>query len=130
MLQSRVGSRDQVSWVLSLCESLIQFLCTGSHRYQAYRVMKAYHVVPNTALAKTRKVDLRSFATLTVDGVLYISRPALERVWIHLKSIPASARATVSVMLSFLQKLKAGRRTGEATTRAAAIIVTNSSMIW
>ena len=106
-----------------LCESLLNYLITGSYRNQAYHVLKAYDIAPLGALAQTRKVDLRSFATLR-DGFLYVTRPKLEKVWVPLSSLPSSARATASAMLTFLEKLKAGRSSIIATTRAAEIIVT------
>ena len=62
--------------------------------------------------------------TLNDNGVLYVSQPALERVWVSLKALPALACAMALAMLSFLEKLKAGRMTEEATTRAVAITVT------
>lgn len=105
-----------------LCESLLSFFSSGCYNHQPYKLLKAYDVAPFSALACTRKIDLRRFATLN-NGVLYVSRPALERVWVPLKSLPASARATASAMLSFLETLKADRTSETATTRAAAIIV-------
>ena len=105
-----------------LCESLLSFLCTGSYKDQPYRVLKAYDIVPFSALAQTRKVNLCPFATLK-DGVLYVQRPKLEKVWVPMSSLPASARATAAAMLTFLEKLKAGRTSEMATTRAAKIIV-------
>jgi hypothetical protein len=105
-----------------LCESLVNFLVTGSNLYQTYKVLKAYDVVPLSALAKTRRVDLRSLATVR-DGFLYVSRPKLEKIWIPMGSLTASARATASAMLTFLEMLKAGRDSLMATTRAADIIV-------
>ena len=51
-----------------------------------------------------------------------MSRPKLEKVWVPMKSLPASARATASAMLTFLEKLKAGCSSEMATTRAAKII--------
>lgn len=105
-----------------LCESLINFLVTGSPQYQAYRVLKAYDVLPLSALARTRRVDLRSFATIH-HGFLYVTRPVLEKIWVPMGSLTASARATASAMLSFLESLKAGRNSLMATTRAADIIV-------
>ena len=105
-----------------LCESLINFLVTGSNQYQSYQVLKAYDVVPLSALARTRRVDLRSIATIH-DGFLYVKRPVLEKIWVPMGSLTASARATASAMLSFLESLKAGRNSLMATTRAADVIV-------
>ena len=105
-----------------LCESLINFLVTGTSQHQSYQVLKAYDVVPISALAKTRRIDLRSIATIH-DGFLYVTRPVLEKIWVPMGSLTASARATASAMLSFLESLKAGRNSLMATTRAADIIV-------
>ena len=90
-----------------LCESLINFLVTGTSQHQSYQVLKAYDVVPISALAKTRRIDLRSIATIH-DGFLYVTRPVLEKIWVPMGSLTASARATASAMLSFLESLKAG----------------------
>ena len=105
-----------------LCESLVNFLVTGSSLYQTYSVLKAYDIVPLSALARTRRVDLRSLATVR-DGFLYVNRPKLEKIWIPMGSLTATARATASAMLTFLEMLKAGRDSLTASTRAADIIV-------
>ena len=57
------------------------------------------------------------------DGFLYVTRPVLEKIWVPMGSLTASARATASAMLSFLESLKAGRNSLMATTRAADVIV-------
>ena len=109
-----------------LCESLINFLVMGSNQYQSYGVLKAYDVVLLSALARTRRVDLHSIASIH-DGFLYVIRPVLEKIWVPMGSLPALAHATASAMLSFLESLKAGRNSLMATTRAADVIV-NLSM--
>ena len=104
-----------------LCESLVNYLVMGSMLYQTYKVLKAYDVVPLSALARTQRVDLRSLATIR-DGFLYVTRPKLE-IWTPIGSLKATARATASAMLTFLKMLKAGRDSLMATTKAADIIV-------
>ena len=105
-----------------LCESLLSYLPSGCAKEQPIRLLQAYDILPLARLKQTRKVDLRRFATIR-NGVLYIRRPALQRIWIPRSSLPPGTCATVYSMISFLDKLKAGRNTVEATTRAAGIIV-------
>jgi hypothetical protein len=57
------------------------------------------------------------------NGVIYISRPTVEKMWVRLGSLPPSARATALQMLSFLEQLQAGRNTILASAWAAEIIV-------
>ena len=47
------------------------------------------------ALSMTRKIDLHPYAT-TRNGVLYVRQPVLEIVWVHVGSLAALARATMS----------------------------------
>ncbi len=106
-----------------LCELLISFLCTGCKKYMPYNLLKSYQVVPMGALGTKRKIDLRPYATITENGVIYISRPTVEKMWVRLGSLPSSARATALQMLSFLEQLQAGRNTILASARAAEIVV-------
>ena len=105
-----------------LCKCLLSFLPTGCHLNQPYRALKANDIVPFGRLRLTRKIDLRRFAR-TVNGILYVRRPVVERIWIQMSSLPASARATAAAVLSFLEKLKAGPRSKGAICKAATIIV-------
>ena len=106
-----------------LCELLITFLCTGSKKYMPYKLLKSYQIVPMGALGVKKRIDLRPYATIK-NGVIYISRPIIEKMWIRLGSLPPSARATASQMLSFLEQLQAGRNSVQASIRAAEIIIT------
>ena len=105
-----------------LCESLLRFLPSGSLLHQPYRVFRAYDIEPLGSLHNTRKIDLRRFAT-TQNGILYVRRPVLERIFIPTYSLPYSARTTANTMLNFLDKLKAGPRSRLAIVSAATIIV-------
>ena len=68
---------------LVLCESLLSFLPTGSSRENNYRLLKEYEVMPLGTLEQNRRIDLRPYASLR-HGVLYVSRPSVEKVWIYL----------------------------------------------
>ena len=103
-----------------LCETLLTFLCTGSYKNLPYKLLKAY-IGPLSALCHTRRVNLSRFATLR-GGILCIRRPHLE-VWIPLSSLPYSARATATSMLTFLHQLKAAPRSYGAIISAAQMIV-------
>lgn len=105
-----------------LCESLLSFLPSGCVLEQPIRLFQAYDILPLSKLKRTHKVDLRQFATIR-NGVLYIRRPAFQKILIPKWSLPNAARATAYSMISFLEKLRAGRNTVEAITRAAGIIV-------
>ena len=56
--------------------------------------------------------------------MLYIRRLVIERVWVPMGMLAASARATAKQMLNFLEKLKAHRYSQLAVDQAATIIVT------
>lgn len=108
---------------LLLCESLLSFLPSGSNQDQPTKLLKAYEIVPLNRLHMTRRIDLREHACLK-NGVLYIKRPTIERVWIPTGCLPTSARATAAQMLRFMEQLKAAPRSRPASKRAAQIIVT------
>jgi hypothetical protein len=105
-----------------LCESLLRYLPSGTALDQPRYLFKAYDILPLSRLKATRKIDLKRFATIR-NGVLYIRRPAFQRIWIPTTALPNSARASAYSMLNFLEKLRAGRQSVEAITRSAAIIV-------
>ena len=107
---------------LVLCESLLSYLSTGSYQYQPYKVFRAYDIAPMSSLHKSRKIDLRRFAT-TQNDILYVRRPALQRLFIPAYKMTPSTRATVKAMLNFLDQLSASPRSRTAITRAATIIV-------
>ena len=108
---------------LVLCESLLSFLPTGSSRENNYRLLKEYEVMPLGTLEQNRRIDLRPYASLR-HGVLYVSRPSVEKVWIPLRSLLSSARAMAAQMLDFLKLLREAPATRSASARAARIIVT------
>ena len=64
-----------------LCESLLSFLPSGSPLDQPTYVFRAYDILPLGKLQMSRRVDLGRFGTIK-SGVLYIRRPALQRIWI------------------------------------------------
>ena len=108
---------------LVLCESLLSFLPTGSSKENNYRLLKEYEVMPLGTLEQNRRINLRPYASLQY-GVLYVSRPSVEKVWIPFRSLPSSARATAAQMLDFLKLLREAPKTRSASARAARIIVT------
>ena len=108
---------------LVLCESLLSFLPTGSSKENNYRLLKEYEVMPLGILKQNRRIDLRPYASLQ-HGVLYVSRPSVEKIWIPFQSLPSSARATAAQMLYFLKLLREAPKTRSASARAARIIVT------
>ena len=105
-----------------LCESLLSYLPSGSRINQPTDVFRAYEILPFTRLQHTGKIDLSTVAT-TQNGLLYIPRPAVARLWIPLRTLPSSARATATAMICFLEKLKEGRRSVGAVCRAGSVIV-------
>ena len=108
---------------LVLCESLLSFLPTGSSKENNYRLLKEYEVMPLGTLEQNRRIDLRPYASLQ-HGVLCVSRPSVEKVWIPFRSLPSSARATAAQMLDFLKLLREAPKTRSASAREARIIVT------
>ena len=74
------------------------------------------------SLHVTKKLDLRRFAT-NRNGILYVRRPMLQRLWIPTSSLPFSAHPTATTMLNFLEKIQVGRTSRLAVARAATIIV-------
>ena len=107
-----------------LCETLISYLPTCMFKDQPYRMLRAYDLVPVTALQSTKRLDLRRFAELR-SGVLYVPKPAFQTVWVPFgRNLPSSARATASTMLQFLEQLGEGRNTASAIGKASTIIVT------
>ena len=56
--------------------------------------------MPLGTLEQNRWIDLRPYASVR-HGVLYVSHPSAEKVWIPLGSLPSmtSARATATQML-------------------------------
>ena len=105
-----------------LCETVLSFLPTGSFFNQPYQILKVYDIAPISALHLTKKIDLRRFAT-TRNGILYIRKPTLQRIYIPTRSLPSSARVTVSTMISFLEQLQTGVRSALAISRAAKLII-------
>ena len=95
---------------------------SGNGFDQPTHVFRAYNILSLSTLRLTRKINLRPFAT-TRNGILYVRRPALQRLWIPMRSLPSSARATATAMVTFLKKLQAGRHSMAAVTSAATIIV-------
>ena len=73
---------------LVLCESLLSFLPTDSSRENNYRLLKEYEVMPLGTLEQNRRIDLRPCASVR-HGVLYVSHPSAEKVWIPLDSLPS-----------------------------------------
>lgn len=106
-----------------LYESLLSFLPTCCTRDQPTKLLSGYRLVPRREFQQRKRIDLTEYASVTSNGLLYISRPTIEKVWVPLSSLPASARATATQMLDFLDKLRTGRDANEATTRAADVIV-------
>lgn len=107
---------------LVLCESLLSFLPTGSSKDQPHRLLKEYDIIPLGTLKQNRRIDLRLYASVR-NGVLYVSRPLAEKIWIPFRSLPSSARATASQMLKFLKLLREAPATRSASARVAHIIV-------
>lgn len=107
-----------------LCETLLSYLPTGSTKEQPNRLLKAYDLVPMSTLRSTKRVDLRRFAELRA-GVIYVGKPAFQKIWVPLYRAlgSASARATAATMLKFLEQLRAGR-TNDAVARASSVVVT------
>ena len=106
-----------------MCETLLSFLPSGTVKDQPSAVLRAYDVAPTSALDISRRIDLRPYAKVR-EGVLYVARPAVEKMWVPLKTLPASARATAGQMLRFLGKLKSDRGGDDVIARAAETVVT------
>ena len=104
-----------------LCESLLSYLPTGMQVNQPRQFLKAYDVLPQkSAAVDSNRLDLHPHAT-TRGGILYIRRPALEKIWGPLGSLPALARATAAQMLRFLELLRGTKK--NTIAMAAKIIV-------
>lgn len=121
VVKGRVQGQGALATIV-LCESLLSFLPSGSSKEQNYRLLKEYEIMPWGTLEQNRRIDLRPYASVR-NGVLYVSRPSAEKVWIPLGSLPSSARATATQMLEFLKLLKEAPATRSASARAANIIV-------
>ena len=120
-IDGRLDSLGTLRTVL-LCEGLISYLPSGSTKDHPHSLLKSYDLLPTAVLARQKKIDLRRYATM-VNGVLYVSRPMIEKVWVPMATLPASARATARQMLTFLEKLKAGCNSRVAVNHAAKILV-------
>ena len=106
-----------------LCESLLSFLPSGSPLDQPTYVFRANDILPLGKLQMSRRVDLGRFGTIN-SGVLYIRRPALQRIWLPAAAfLSTSASATAMKLVRFLDRLRAGRQTADAVQRAASIVV-------
>ena len=109
-----------------LCESLLSYLSTGHEKDQPANLLKAYSLLPRSVHERSRRVDLSQHAT-TSGRVLYIPRPALERIWVPLGVLPSSAGPTAKQLLQFLHTLKdygdLGLRHPRMIAQAADIIV-------
>ena len=105
-----------------LCESLLSFLPTGSSKFQPYKIFKAYNIMPMGSVNNTRRIDLHRYA-ITQNGILYITRPAMQRLFVPAFSMPSSARATAAAMLNFLNMLRESPSSRQALIRAATIIL-------
>ena len=87
--------------VLMLCDMLITYIPTGAEIYQLGKLLKAYSVLPvKSVMSDHNRLDLWHHAT-TRAGVLYITRPVLERLWVPLGSLPPSSRVTAKTLLDF-----------------------------
>ena len=105
-----------------LCECLLTLLSSWQLVDQPTNLFKRYGILPLSSLQQTRKIDLSRFANVQ-NGVLYISKPAIQRVWIPYSSLSSACRVKATKIIDFLQKLQAGRNSLDAVLNAAKIIV-------
>lgn len=130
-LEGRLMGEGTLGTVI-LCESLLCYLSSGQRKNQPSKLLTAYHVMPRTEHEKSRRVDLSAYAmTSGEDEVLYVPRPAVEKVWVPLLSLrlSTSARAIAKQIIDFLNVLqdhngRSGRRgSPHMIAKAADIIV-------
>lgn len=89
-----------------LCETLIGYLSTGQQKDQPYKVLAAYNPLVGAVHRRSRRVDLSEIATTSGD-VLYVPRPAVERVWVPFSFLSSvSARRTAAQVIEFLNTLQ------------------------
>ena len=107
---------------VALCECLLTLLSSWQITDQPYKMFRAYKILPLSNLQVTRKVDLSRYATLQ-GGVMYITEPVVQRVWIPFGTMTSTCRVRAQKVLEFLSKLQAGRNSGDAVVKAAKVIV-------
>ena len=73
-------------------------------------------------LEQNWRIDLRPYASVH-NGVLYVSCPLAEKIWILLGSLLSSTHATATQMLEFLKLLREAPATRSASARAIHVII-------
>lgn len=106
-----MAGTGQLSTVL-LCETLLSLLPKMAVKDMPYQLLRDYKITPieSGVMATKKRLTLSGQAVLSANGLLYVPRERVGRVFAHLRELPGQARRQAQKMLNFLEDMKTCNR--------------------